>query len=253
MAHRSPRAVIAALVLLTVSACAEPPAGQLVSDPYKPVNQTVHAFNKGLDRVVLRPTSQVYGVVVGREGNKLVQSAAETISLPNRIVNKVLQFRLVSAVEDTFRLGVNLTFGLLGLRDVATEMGIPNDDTDFGETLHVWGANEGNYVELPFFGSSTERDAVGLIVDTLLLDPLNGASSGSQSDALVLQLTSIVGNRNEFADLIDSILYESADSYTAQQSAYIQNRRFQLRQNSPDDALLDDPYALDLLEDPYAE
>ena len=49
------------------------------------------------------------------------------------------------------RMTVNVVFGLGGLLDVATDAGIPRAKTDFGETLHVWGAGEGHYVERPFW------------------------------------------------------------------------------------------------------
>ena len=46
-------------------------------------------------------------------------------------------------------------------------MGLEERDTGFGETLAVWGANEGAYLVLPVLGPSTERDTAGLIVDAL--------------------------------------------------------------------------------------
>ncbi len=81
------------------------------------------------------------------------------------IVNNLLQGRLENAAHNSVRLLFNSTIGLGGLFDIATDIGLEERSTDFGATLHVWGAEEGAYVVLPLLGPSTERDALGTIVD----------------------------------------------------------------------------------------
>lgn len=246
------RLLLVTLFVAGLAGCAQAPAGQLIADPYEQMNRKTHAFNKGLDRGVVSPVADAYGRVVGPELDSVIVNAAETISLPNRIVNKILQLRLISAIHDTMRLTLNVGLSA-GTKDVGTEFGLPNEDTDFGQTLHIWGFGEGNYLELPFFGASTERDAVGLVVDTLLLDPLGQQYPETQPITAGVTLTSFISSRNEFADLVDTILYESEDSYTAQQSAYVQNRRFILSKSGLNDAVLDDPYGDELLDDLFDE
>ena len=57
-------------------------------------------------------------------------------------------------------------------------------NTDFGQTLHVWGAREGAYVELPLLGPSTTRDTYGIFVDlftnplTYVIEPKSPDNSG---------------------------------------------------------------------------
>ena len=41
--------------------------------------------------------------------------------------------------EDTLRFVVNSSVGVAGLFDVASRMGLPAHDEDFGQTLGVWG------------------------------------------------------------------------------------------------------------------
>jgi phospholipid-binding lipoprotein MlaA len=60
-------------------------------------------------------------------------------------------------------------------------------------------------------------------------------------------LASKIGDRGRYSELVDSILYESADSYAQARLLYLQNRRHQLGQTE-DEADFVDPY-----EDPYAE
>ena len=84
------------------------------------------------------------------------------------MANGALQGNPKRVVQNGFRFLINSTIGVLGLFDPATPIGVPQDKTDFGETLHVWGAPEGQYVEAPFVGPSTSRDMVGLVVDVAL-------------------------------------------------------------------------------------
>ncbi|MEM8592882.1 MAG: MlaA family lipoprotein, partial [Pseudomonadota bacterium] len=108
----------------------------------------------------------------------------------------------------------------------------PEQDTDFGETLHVWGVSEGDYLELPLLGPSTTRDFLGTVVD-FLIDPLNPVIDSPESYyALGARGASGLNARNRFGDSIDSVLYESADSYAQARLIYLQNRRFELSRNA---------------------
>jgi len=145
------------------------------------------------------------------------------------------------ATTDTYRFIVNTTVGLGGIFDPATELGMPRaTDTDFGETLHVWGVPQGAYLELPVLGPSTERAAAGMVVD-LFTDPLDHVlPEPERYYGTGLKALDGLGRRGRLADTIDSVLYDSADSYAASRSLYLQNRRFKLGNRGSDDYL--DPY-----------
>lgn len=178
------------------------------------------------------------------------------LSLPSDIVNNVLQLNMRGAIHDTARLVVNTTFGLGGFFDPASEMGMPaGTNTDFGQTLHVWGAREGAYVELPLLGPSTERDTWGIAVD-LFTNPLSYIVDSPESlIGTGAGVAAGLSKRDKFTETIDAILYESADSYAQSRSIFLQNRRFKLGGTS--DNVYDDPYGTPepsiTLEDPYAE
>ena len=57
-------------------------------------------------------------------------------------------------------------------------------------------------------------------------------------------VASRVGDRYQFSETIDSVLYDSADSYAQTRLLYLQNRRFQLGQDAPVEEEAD-PFALD--------
>ena len=249
----APRCFSAALLggTLLLSACGTPPSASGINDPLEPVNRAVHGLNKGLDRVLVGPGAKVYGGLMPDPVEQGINNVADTLDLPGDIANDLLQGNVPDAGSNFARLAVNVVFGLGGLLDVATDAGIPEAKTDFGETLHVWGVGEGPYVELPAFGPSTGRDAIGTVVD-FALNPVGQVAKGSDATAVtVLKILSKLGDRSRYSNTVDSILYDSADSYAQARLLYLQNRRFELGQTSGD-AAQDDSF-IDPYEDPYAE
>ncbi len=210
-------------------------------DPYEPQNRGMHEFNRGLDRALVRPVAKGYSTVIPDDIETVIGRFSTNLSLPSDIVNSVLQLNMRGAFHDTARLLVNTTVGLGGLFDPASEMGMPKGtNTDFGETLHVWGAREGAYVELPLLGPSTERDTWGIAVD-LFTNPLSYIVESPESlIGTGAGVAAGLSKRSKFSDTIDAILYESADSYAQSRSIYLQNRRFELGGTS--DRVYDDPY-----------
>ncbi len=264
---------ISALVVAAglLAACGPAPVANGINDPFEPANRKVHAFNKGVDRALVGPASKGYGVVP-EPVKRAVGNVADTLDLPGDIANNLLQFRLADAGENSVRLLANLTFGVFGMVDFASYAGVDGKPTDFGETLHVWGVGEGPYMELPLAGPSTARDTVGMLAD-LALNPVRLALPTKEANAAtILKLFSRLGDRDRFSAKVDSLLYESADSYAQARLLYLQNRRFQLGKGggaaggTGDDGFID-PYAdaandtaapiddgfIDPYEDPYAQ
>jgi phospholipid-binding lipoprotein MlaA len=253
----SKRAARISAMLVTVSlvaACGVGVGQDGINDPYEPTNRRIHAFNKGVDRVLVGPASKGVGFMP-EPVKRGFGNVAETLDLPGDIVNNVLQLRLGDAGENSLRLAVNLTAGLAGLFDVSSVLGLAGKPTDFGETLHVWGVGEGPYLELPLAGPSTARDAIGTVAD-VVLNPVRLALPDKEATAAtVIKLFSRLGDRDRFSETVDSILYDSADSYAQARLLYLQNRRFELGQaaGAAGEAGATDDGFIDPYEDPYAE
>lgn len=239
-----------------LGACSVGPEPAAIHDPYEDFNRGVHEFNKQVDTNLLRPLGQAVARIPP-ELTVLVVNFSDNLSLPGMVVNNLLQADFEGAAINSGRFLLNSTLGVGGLLDPGSEVGLYEESTDFGETLHVWGVPEGAYVELPFFGPSTERDAVGMVVD-FMLDPLE--SIGVPQEIRRLKLPSYAGEiiveRGLFAQTIDGLLYESADSYAQSRLAFMENRRYELGLPAPlldimcGDAMADpmlDPFA-----DPFA-
>ena len=232
---------------LALASCGPAPVPQAINDPREAANREVHALNRSVDQALVRPISGLFGDGPPGPVSRGVSNFADNLDVPGDVVNGVLQGRIGPAAENTLRFVLNSTIGLLGIFDVAGALGVQGKTTDFGETLHVWGAGEGAYVELPLLGPSTERDVIGRAVD-VALNPMRFVLREPESTiATVAGVASNFGDRSRYSNTIDSVLYDSADSYAQSRLLYLQNRRFELGQVAGDDTFVD-PY-----EDPYAE
>lgn len=217
------------------------------ADPLEPVNRQVHAFNTGLDARVIKPLSGAIRAGRGRDGAEgqpgamtLLSNFGSNLSQPGKALNFVMQGRPEPAVKTTFRFLVNSTFGLLGMFDPASaDFALPEQDTDFGETLHVWGVGEGPYLVLPVLGPSNLRDATGKVVD-MAIDPLGQVLTPAERRlGFGARMLSKAGDRGRFGSTVDQVLHESADGYAQMRLIYRQHRRYELKQE--EDAI--DPYA----------
>jgi phospholipid-binding lipoprotein MlaA len=244
MMRRNAIRAMAGLALMALGACATPtPEGELIGDPFEQTNREIHEFNVGVDQVLLRPVTVLYDNATPDLVKLLVGNAVDHIRLPLIAVNELLQGRALDALATVGRFGVNTVAGAGGLLDPATEFGLPLDDTDFGETLHVWGANEGPYVVLPLLGPATGRDAVGRGVD-FVINPTFLVSPGSGSGATAITVSRIavpiVKDRYRAFDIIDEAFYEAEDSYVTTRSLFVQNRRRALSRGEIDPETLPD-------------
>lgn len=210
-------------------------------DPYEQSNRRNHDFNKSLDTAVLRPVSKGYSAFMPDDLETAIGNFSTNLSLPGSMANNMLQGNGRGATEDFYRFLVNSTLGLGGLIDTASDLNMPaSNDADFGKTLYVWGVHEGPYVELPALGPSTSRAAVGRVVD-LFTNPLDFVIEEPEVYyALGARGSRAMTSRGRYSDSIDSVLYDSADSYAATRNLYLQNRRYKVGSGGSDTYL--DPY-----------
>lgn len=231
------RLLVAGCLLL--AACTAHDGTSEFNDPYEARNREVHEFNRSIDRALIKRASGSYGIVP-EPVRKGVTNFAQNLDLPGDVVNSLLQGRIEPAVANTFRFLINSTLGVAGLFDPATSIGLPEKGTDFGETLHVWGVQQGAYLEVPLVGPTSERELAGTVVD-LVLNPVRLAVQPEDMKyVLGAKVLSRFGDRYRYSDLIDSTLYESADSYAQARLLYLQNRAFQLGAEVEEEAY--DPY-----------
>ena len=209
------------LLVVCLTGCATTGEGD-PRDPFEPMNRRVYRFNDLVDRNVAQPVARGYVRAVPGEIRDRVRNFFGNISDVFIGVNNFLQGKFADGANDWARVAFNTTIGLLGIHDVATDMGYEKHNEDFGQTFGRWGAGTGPYLVLPFLGSSNVRDGLGTGVD-MYTDPL-GEVRGYRTQYALWGLR-LVQTR---ADLLDAsrILEEAAlDKYVFQRDAYLQRRR----------------------------
>nr|WP_313277907.1 VacJ family lipoprotein [Stutzerimonas balearica] len=189
-------------------------------DPWEGVNRVVYRFNDTLDTYTLKPLAKGYQKVTPDFVEDRIGNFFGNLGDVIVMTNDLLQGKPREAGIDASRILFNTTFGVLGLFDVATHMGLQKNDEDFGQTLGVWGLGNGPYVVLPLLGPSTVRDAAGRVPDAFLQPYLY------MDDVPTRNLTRGVDLVDTRAGLLSAEKLITGDEYIFVRNAYLQNREF---------------------------
>lgn len=164
-----------------------------VYDPWTGLNRRIYVFNANFDRYVFLPVVNAYQFVVPDFAQQGLSNFFSNLSEIRNVINSALQLKPESAAIGTWRFIANSIFGIAGLFDPATALGVPQRDEDFGQTLGRWGVSPGPYLVLPILGPSSLRDATGLVADRLMFDEVRflGLNEGSREEWLYLALKAI--------------------------------------------------------------
>ncbi len=207
------------------------------ADPLEVINRPIFTFNQTADKYVLRPVTVGYVKVVPSPVRGSVSNFFDNLTYPTVIINDLLQAKFVQSGKDLTRLLLNSTFGLAGLFDPATMIGLKKNDEDLGQTLGRWGVGEGWYLMLPLLGPSTNRDLVGLVGDNWT-GPLQYIDELDTTDRIVIYAAQSVDTRSHLLDL-DSLLAQQLDPYLFVRTAYLQSRLNDIYDGQVPDDLLD--------------
>lgn len=215
-------------------------AAETPGDPWETTNRRIYNFNTRLDKATLKPVAKGYEKFVPQVARTGVTNFSSNLRGPLNIVNNLLQGKGREGLTETGRLLVNSTVGILGLLDVASEVGLEPSKEDFGQTMAVWGVPDGPYVVVPFFGPQTLRDAFALPLD-FLADPLWHYNNDPERYQLIA--LRLVNLRANFLGA-EKLLNKSFDPYVRMREAYLQNRRYAVHDGNPpvDEDFYDDFY-----------
>ncbi len=205
-------------------------AEEVDPDPFENVNRSIYDFNEAIDDNVLEPVSRAYKDHVPEIAQDGVSNFFGNLRDVTTLANQILQFKPIESVETFGRILVNSTIGLGGLLDVASDMSLTTEDEDFGQTMAVWGVEEGPYVMLPLLGPSTVRDGVGTYVD--LTSDANLVKDMDDVGFLSASAINIIDKRVELLPATD-LLDKSDDPYISMRSSYLQKREFDIYDGNP--------------------
>lgn len=227
---------LVALALLAGCTIAKP----RTDDPLEKYNRKVFSFNDKLDKAIVRPVAVGYRKITNPPVRRSVNDFFTNIRMPITVANDLLQARPLQAVQSTGRFLVNLTIGVAGFFDPASQLGIPLEDNDFGVTLARWGVPEGDYLVLPFVGPNTVRDVWRLPVDSYFFDPLSLYANNHHYNGLQYapQAIYLVTLRARALDA-ESYLQSAYDPYVFLRDAYRQQRLYQIYDGNPPAAVIE--------------
>ena len=222
--------LLVALPALLLSACATTGAND-PRDPWEGLNRATFGFNDAADRAILKPLAEGYTAAVPGFAREGVNNFFDNIADIGTGLNNALQGKPGDGISDLGRFAVNTVFGIFGLWDVATPMGLEKHNEDFGQTLGVWGVASGPYFVIPLLGPSTARDAPARAVD-----PQWYYNRAIDNNTVTWSLWGLDMLRTR-ANLLKagSVLDEAGaiDKYTFVRDAWLQRRRNQVYDGNP--------------------
>lgn len=214
----------------SVESLSQSPQLPTVYDPWERFNRKMHRFNAAVDRSVARPVATAYAKVLPAPVRSKVGNFFDNLGQPATAVNALLQGRFKHSAEALGRFAVNSTLGLAGLFDPAARLKMRKREEDFGQTLATWGWKRSRYIELPFLGPSTIRDALGLMGDSHL-QPL--AQVETDKVRIGLGALHLVDMRARLMPF-DSLRDQAQDEYLLVRDLWAQRRTYQIRQEEDD-------------------
>ena len=197
------------------------------ADPFEGFNRRMYYFNAKADEYVLLPVVSGYKAITPDPVERGVSNFFSNLGELPTLANALLQLKFEVALTTFSRFTLNSTIGLAGLFDVASSMGIPEQNEDFGQTLGYWGVGSGPYLVLPLLGPSSMRDAAGLGLDTLAYKELVNELGLTPEEELMLDsLRSIDARAN-----VPFMYYQtgSAFEYDRVKLLYMKFRELQIK------------------------
>jgi phospholipid-binding lipoprotein MlaA len=200
-----------------------------IADPLEPVNRLFFQVNDKLYFWVLKPLGRTYGFVVPKPVRTNVANFFYNLKAPIRLVNNVLQGKVMEGGIEMTRFMINATVGVGGLWDPARNwFALSASEEDFGQTLGKYGMGAGIYLCWPVLGPSSIRDTLGAGGD-YFLNPVSYLDINGEIEEYYAVSAGETVNRTSLS-IGDYEDFKAAtfDPYSAMRSAYFQRRRSQI-------------------------
>lgn len=231
--------VRAGVVCVVVGSCA---CASTHPDPFERENRATFAFNELLDRSVARPVARGWDFVTPRAVQTRIENFYANLDMPMVLANDLLALRPRAAAQDLARLVSNTLLGVAGLFDVASQLGIPKNDADFGLTLGRWGVSPGAYLVVPFLGPFSVRDGVGAGADGFAHPHVYFVPVWVSFALYALRVTNA---RALYDEEIEDARAAAFDYYLFVRDAYLQNRKYRVEGRRTPALPADDLYYAD--------
>lgn len=236
-----PQTAVFVTVMLALSAPAS--AERNPHDPYERYNRFMFKINDAADRYVMEPVAKGYRLVTPKPVRTGVSNFFNNLRDVVSFGSNVLRLDAKRASEDLVRVGINSTFGLGGLIDIAGAGGVPNNKNTLGDTFASWGWKNSNYFVYPLTGPSTVRDALGNTVASVAL-PVDNYIFKENGVLIAEKTLNAVNTREQYLDLTASLNEAAIDKYAAMRDVYMSMRASQtggkIQKNPEEEVDIDD-------------
>jgi phospholipid-binding lipoprotein MlaA len=199
-------------------------------DPLEPWNRAMYQVHEVVDGSVVKPLAKAYVAATPELIRTGISNFFGNLDDLFTGINNVLEGRSDQAGDDFGRVLLNSTFGMGGIFDLASMMGINKDKKDFGITFGKWGAPPGPYLFVPLFGPTTVRDGTGTLI-RLFVGPVGYIPNVALRNSIYG-----VGYVDARAQALpaESVLDTAAlDRYRFLRNAYLKARRYQVYDGKP--------------------
>jgi phospholipid-binding lipoprotein MlaA len=203
--------------------------GSSDNDTLEPVNRVSYNFNETLDQYILKPIAEPYAKYTPEVYRSGITNFFDNLTYLNVVLNSFLQGKFGQGFSDATRFIVNSTIGFAGLNDIATPMGLEKHNEDLGQTLAVWGVDQGSYLYIPLGGPNTVRKVPDIATSTLL-NPFFYITSAILFPISALNIINTRANLLEATNIRDEAAVEP---YSFTREAYLQQRENLIYDGSP--------------------
>ena len=229
-------------LIIAVGLATAAPAFADNHDPYEPYNRFMYRINDGIDRTVMTPVARGYQKVTPKPVQSGITNVFDNLRDVVSIGSNLLRLDIEKASTDLVRVGINTTFGLGGLINIADAAQMPNNKNSLGDTFATWGWKNSNYFVYPLTGPSTVRDAVG---DTITrVYSVEGALVDSEGWSWGLTALKGIDKRAQLLVYTDGLDMAAVDRYAYTRDVFMNMRATQVGGTPPsaeyDDTNIDD-------------
>jgi phospholipid-binding lipoprotein MlaA len=144
-------------------------------DPFESLNRQLYDFNQTFYDYASDPVIRIYGDYVPEGVRSGVANFFGNLREPFSAMNSALAGDWSLSGHYLQRFAVNSTFGLLGVLDVAQEVGIEEREAyKFNELMCAYDIPPGPFIVLPLLGPSNVRSITGRAADLVTAATVTG-------------------------------------------------------------------------------
>ncbi len=134
-------------------------------DRFESFNRWSFKLNSKMDKHVLRPVTVWYITYIPFPIRYSIGNFYDNLRDFVSLGNDILQLNGMATMHTMMRISINSTFGMAGLIDISSNLGLPQEKNSFGKTMRVYGWKNSSYLVVPLLGPSTVRDTIGTFPD----------------------------------------------------------------------------------------